>query len=36
MKKTETYIGGKSNAFSLDISQNNLINEDQLNIILYL
>ena len=32
MKKTETYIGGKSNAFSLDISQNNLINEDQLNI----
>ena len=30
MKKTETYIGGKSNAFILDIKQNNINNADQI------
>ena len=33
MKKIETYIGGKSNVFSLDINANNINNEDKLNII---
>ena len=30
MKKTETYIGGKSNAFILDIQQKNNNKEDQI------
>jgi len=33
MKKIETYIGGKSNVFSLDINANNINNEDKINII---
>ena len=33
MKKIETYIGGESNVFSLDINANNINNEDKLNII---
>ena len=32
MKKIETYIGGKSNVFSLDINANNINNEDKINI----
>ena len=32
MKKTETYIGGKSNAFSLDINSNNINNDENINI----
>ena len=33
MKKIETYIGGKSNVFSLDIDADNINNEDKINII---
>ena len=33
MKKIETYIGGESNVFSLDINANNINNEDKINII---
>jgi len=32
MKKTETYIGGKANAFSLDISSNKIINDENIQI----
>ena len=32
MKKTETYIGGKSNAFSLDINSNNINNDENIKI----
>lgn len=32
MKKTETYIGGKSNAFSLDINSNKINNDENINI----
>ena len=32
MKKTETYIGGKANAFSLDINSNKIINDENIQI----
>ena len=32
MKKTETYIGGKANAFSLDIYSNKIINDENIQI----